>query len=124
MNAYVDGFVLPLKKDQVEAYRKLAETMSGIWQEYGALAYVECIGDDMANEHGVPFPKLAGCSEDETVVFAWIKYPSREARDAANARLMEDPRMKDFCETGEMPFDFTRMAFGGFKVLVEAGAKP
>lgn len=122
MSKYVDGFVLPIRKDKLNEYRKLAEMAGQVWKEYGALEYIECAGDDfsMGEAPCLPFPKLAGASDEETVVFAWIVYKSREHRDEVNAKVMADPRMKDACGSGSQVFDPGRMAYGGFKTIVEA----
>ena len=88
--------------------------------EHGALSYRRCLGDEMVIPDMVSFPALAGAKDDETVVFAWIIHESREKRDETNARVMADPRMKDFCDPENMPFDCKRMAYGGFKTIVKA----
>lgn len=120
MKNYVDGFVIPLAKDKVETYRALAEKAAAVWKEHGALEYRECIGDDMQIEGVLPFPKLTGAGPEDTVVFAWIAYESREHRDAVNAKVMADPRMKDMCGAENVPFDPMKMAYGGFRTIVEA----
>jgi uncharacterized protein YbaA (DUF1428 family) len=119
METYVDGYVLPLPKDKIEEYRVMAAKAGAIWREHGALEYRECIGDDLDVKDLVPFPTLAQSKPDETVVFSWIIFKSREHRDEVNAKVMEDPRLKDSCDPNAMPFDCKRMAYGGFKVLVE-----
>ena len=121
MDTYVDGFILPLPKDGIETYKALAEKASKIWIEHGALDYRESILDDADSKEMVSFPALAGASENETVVFAWITYKSREDRDAVNAKVMADPRLT--CDMGDgCPFDYKRMAYGGFNILVKASA--
>ena len=116
---YVDGFVLPLPKDRIDEYRKLAAAACEIWKDHGALEYRECIGEDIQTvEHGISFPAALGTRPSETVVFAWILYESREHRDAVNRRVMADPRMNEM--PGEMPFDVKRMLYGGFETVVEA----
>lgn len=121
--AYVDGFLLPLPKKNIAAYRKMARQAGKIWREHGALDYKECVGDDL-NPKGdgsfkpVSFRKLAGAKPTETVVFAYIVYKSRAHRDQVNAKVMADPRMQK--GPPEMPFDMKRMAFGGFEVIVDA----
>lgn len=122
MSKYIDGFVLPLPKDKVEAYRQVSEKAGQIWKEHGALEYIECVGDDLENEAMRTFPDLAGAKPEETVVFSWIVYESREHRDAVNAKVMADPRMKDpaMCDPAHQVFDCKRMAYGGFKSFVEA----
>lgn len=121
MSKYVDGFVIPVPEGNVEKYREIARKAGEIWMEHGALAYVEAVGDDLDDEKVVSFRQLAGARDGETVVFAWIVYESREARDRINAAVMEDERMKNEMGGGEMPFDTKRMAYGGFKSLVEFG---
>lgn len=118
MNTYVDGFVLPLPNDKLEEYRALAEKASVIWKEHGALSYQECVFDDEGADGTLSFTKLAGAHDGETVIFAWASFPSREVRDAANRAIMEDPRLKEACD--HPPFDYTRMAFSGFRTIVQA----
>lgn len=120
MSTYVDGFVIPLPKDKIEEYRLIAEKAGAIWREHGALDYYECIGDDLEVKDMVAFPQLANTGPDETVVFSWIVYKSREHRDEVNAKVMADPRLHEMMEGSEHPFDCKRMAYGGFKVLVHA----
>ena len=120
MEKYVDGFVIPLAKEKIEDYRELAAEASKIWMELGALEYVECIGDDLASEHTKTFLQISGASPNETVVFAYIVYATKEDRDRVNAAIMEDPRIEKMMEGRENPFDPKRMAFGGFRPIVEA----
>jgi len=120
MSKYVDGFVLVVPKKKIEAYRRLAQKASKVWKEHGALAYRECVGDDVDVKMGRPFPKLANVKPGETVVFSYIEYKSRAHRDRVNAKVMKDPRMNNMCDPNNMPFDFKRMSFGGFKTIVEA----
>jgi uncharacterized protein YbaA (DUF1428 family) len=117
---YVDGFVLPVPKKNLKAYRRMAHKASKVWQDHGALEYRECAGDDLGVKFGVPFPKQMKVKPGETVVFAWIVYKSRAHRDKVNARVMKDPRIGGMCDPKDMPFDCKRMVYGGFKVLVEA----
>ena len=117
--AYADGFVIPIPKKNVEAYRSIARKAGKIWREHGALEYYECVGDDLA----VPppftgFGQMASLKKNETVIFAWIVYRSRAHRDRVNAKVMKDPRMQKMPKT--MPFDHARMSMGGFKVIVKA----
>ncbi len=119
MARYVDGFVLPIPRKNVPAYRRLARKAAKAWREHGALEYRECIGDDLAVKGVVPFPRPIRCRPGETVVFAWIVYRSRADRDRINARVMKDPRFANM-DPKSMPFDVKRMVYGGFKVLVEA----
>ena len=120
MAHYVDGFVIPIPSDKVEQYRAIAEQAGKIWREHGALDYCECVGDDLNVADQVPFTTLSGAAEGETVVFSWIKFESREHRDAVNAKVMADPRMGGMCDPAEMPFDCKRIAYGGFRTIVEA----
>jgi uncharacterized protein YbaA (DUF1428 family) len=119
--AYVDGFVLPVPKKNMAAYRRLAKQACKIWREHGALEYRECVGDDLKVKGGpLPFPRLAKLKPGETVCFSWIVYKSRAHRDRVNAKVMKDPRIAKMMATKAPPFDCKRMAYGGFKVLVEA----
>jgi uncharacterized protein YbaA (DUF1428 family) len=120
MAHYVDGFVLPIPKDKIDLYRSISAEAGKIWREHGALEYRECLAEDMDAKEMVSFLQLAGAKPDETVVFAWIKFESRASRDEVNAKVMADPRLKGMCGEGEMPFDYKRMAYGGFQTLVEA----
>lgn len=119
MNRYVDGFVIPLAKDKVEEYLRIAEKAGAIWKEHGALQYWECIGDDLEIANMVSFRKAADAGEGETVVFSWIVYESREHRDKVNAAVMADPRIKEITTPGPEPFDCKRMVYGGFRKLIE-----
>jgi uncharacterized protein YbaA (DUF1428 family) len=115
--SYVDGFVVPVPKDKLEAYRKMAQTAGEVWKEYGALEYRECVADDVKPGKLTSFPQSVLLEPDETVVFAWITYPSRAARDEINAKVMKDPRLNGMDPAG-MPFDSKRMFFGGFETIV------
>jgi uncharacterized protein YbaA (DUF1428 family) len=120
MAHYVDGFVLPVPKKNLAAYRRMARNASRIWREHGALEYRECAGDDLAVKVGLPFPKGIKTRPGETVVFAYIVYKSRAHRDQVNARVMKDPRIAESCNTQNMPFDCARMLYGGFETMVAA----
>lgn len=117
---YLDGYVLPVPKKNLRAYRRLAKNAGKIWREHGALEYRECVGDDLKVKFGLPFPRLVKAKPDETLVFAWIMFKSRAHRDRVNAKVMKDPRLASMCDPQSMPFDCTRMAWGGFKMLVDA----
>ena len=112
--AYVDGFVIPIKKKNLKAYKKMALLGKKIWMKLGALDYMECVGDDLDAKWGTPFPRLMKLKADETAIFAFIVFKSRAHRDRVNAKMMKE--MTD--APMEMPFDMKRMAYGGFKVLV------
>lgn len=118
--SYVDGFVLPVPKKNLRAYFHMAKKAGKIWREHGALEYRECVGDDLNVKMGLPFPRLTKVKPGETVVFSWIVYKSRAHRDRVNAKVMKDPRLKGMCDEKSMPFDVKRMAYGGFKMAVEA----
>ncbi|PSJ60353.1 DUF1428 domain-containing protein [Pseudaminobacter soli (ex Li et al. 2025)] len=111
--SYVDGFVVAVPRQNIEAYKSLARTAGDIWKEYGALAYVECIGDDVPYGQLTSFPRAVQAKEDEVVVFSWIVYASRADRDAINEQVVADPRLKGSMQN--MPFDGKRMIYGGFE---------
>lgn len=117
--AYVDGFVVPVPKDKVADYRRLARLAGKVWREHGALAYTECVADDVKPGKWTSFPQSVKLKPNETVVFAWIVFKSRAQRDRINAKVMKDPRLAGF-DPKTLPFDAKRMFFGGFKVMVEA----
>ena len=118
--AYVDGFLLPVPRKNLQLYRRIAQRAGRIWKEHGALEYRECVGDDLKVKGMVPFTRRAGLKPGETVFFSWIVYRSRAHRDRVNAKVMKDPRMvKMMNDSRAMPFDVKRMAYGGFKVLVD-----
>jgi uncharacterized protein YbaA (DUF1428 family) len=116
---YVDGFVLPVPKKNLKAYRRLARKAGRIWREHGALEYVECAADDVKPGKWTSFPQSVKLKPGETVVFAWIVYKSRAHRDRVNAKVMKDPRLAKMMNTGAMPFDHKRMFWGGFATMVE-----
>jgi uncharacterized protein YbaA (DUF1428 family) len=118
---YVDGFVIPVPKKKLGIYRRMARESARIWHEYGALEYRECVGDDL-NHKGVvaSFLRIARARKGETVVFSWIVYRSKSHRDKVNAKIMKDPRIAKMMATKDVPFDPKKMAYGGFRVLVDA----
>ncbi len=120
MGRYIDGFVIPVPKDRIEDYRRMAEKAALVWKEYGALDYWECVGDDLGGPGMVSFPQLAQAGPDETVVFAWVVFESREHRDRANEKIMADPRLSGLMDPDRPIFDSRRMAYGGFRELVHA----
>ncbi|RWE03455.1 DUF1428 family protein [Mesorhizobium sp.] len=115
--SYVDGFVLAVPKANLDAYKKMATQAGAIWKEYGALAYVECIGDDVPYGEITSFPRAVQAKDDEVVVFAWVVYENRQSRDAVMAKIMVDERLKADWPT--MPFHGKRMIFGGFQPFIE-----
>jgi uncharacterized protein YbaA (DUF1428 family) len=117
---YVDGFVIPLKKKDLAAYKKMATWGAKMWKKNGALVYFECVGDDLATQKGMGmgFKKLTKLKSDETVIFSFIVYKSKKDRDRINKKVMNDPSMKDF-DPKTMPVDMKRFVTGGFKTLVE-----
>jgi uncharacterized protein YbaA (DUF1428 family) len=117
----VDGFVVPVPIDKIDAYRAMAEAAGKIWLEHGALQFVETLADDVKPGKVTSFPQSVQLKDGETVVFSYIVYASREERDRVNAKVMEDARLKTMMESGDMPFDPQRMFFGGFTTIVELG---
>ena len=117
MPKYVDGFVLPLPKRNIAAYRRLAQKTGKIWRDHGALDYKECVGDDLKVKMGIPFPRRIKSKPGETIVFADIVYKSRTHRDRVNEKVMKDERLT---MPKKMPFEVKRMLYGGFEVLVDA----
>ena len=119
MARYVDGYVLPVPKKNIDAYRRMAQKGAKVWRDHGALEYRECVGQDFKTKWGIPFPRAVRGKRGETVVFSWIVFKSRAHRDRVNAKVMKDPRISAMMDT-EMPFDARRMVYGGFEVIVEA----
>ena len=117
--SYVDGFVIPVPKDKLDDYKKMARKAGKVWMSHGALAYTECVGDDVPLGKRTSFPQCVKLKDGEVVVFAWIIYKSRRDRDRINKRVMADPRLKDMMNPKAMPFDGTRMFFGGIKDIVK-----
>lgn len=117
---YVDGFLLPVAEKNLNAYRALALKAKKIWREHGAVQYVEAVADDLEATFGVSFKSTIKLKPGETVIISFIVFKSRADRDRVNARVMKDPRMAKMMENVPMPFDVKRMAYGGFKMLVEA----
>ncbi|MGH8469987.1 MAG: DUF1428 domain-containing protein [Gammaproteobacteria bacterium] len=115
---YVDGFVLPVPQENLQAYRRIAQKAGKIWREHGALEYRECVSDDVKMGKLTSFPQSVKLKPGETVVFSWIVFKSRAHRDRVNAKVMEDPRLAKMMDPKSMPFDTKRMVYGGFKVLV------
>jgi len=118
--SYVDGYLLPVPKKNLAAYRKLAKIGAKIWREHGALEYRECVAEDLETKFGMPFNKQLKTKPGETVVFSWIVFKSKAHRNSVNAKVMKDKRLTEGMQDIPMPFDCKRMCYGGFKILVEA----
>ena len=118
--AYIDGFVIPVAPGKKDAYRALAEDAGKIFIEHGAQRVVECWGDDVPHGKVTDFHRAVAAEEGEGIIFSWIVWPSKAARDAGNAKIMADPRMQP---SPDMPFDMKRLIFGGFEVLLDTGDK-
>jgi uncharacterized protein YbaA (DUF1428 family) len=116
---YVDGFVLPVPKKNVQAYRSMAKKAGKIWMEHGALEYIECVADDVKPGKLTSFPQGVKLKPDEIVMFSWIVYKSRAHRDRVNKKVMADPRLSALMSPENRLFDAKRMVYGGFKTLVE-----
>jgi uncharacterized protein YbaA (DUF1428 family) len=117
---YVDGYVVPVPKKKLAAYRSMAQKAGRIWRGHGALEFIECVADDVKPGKHTSFPQSVKLKSGETVVFSWIVFKSRAQRDRVNAKVMKDPRMAGMMDPKAMPFDAKRMFYGGFKVLVDA----
>ncbi len=127
MARYIDGFAFPVSRDRLDEYKRVAEAVAEIYKEHGAMDYVEFVGDDMSREGTLPFPTLMSATEDETIVFGWVAFEDRAARDRVNKKVEADPRMADLVaplmESSSPVFDPTRMAYGGFRTLVASSAQ-
>lgn len=120
MAGYADGFVIPIPKKNLAKYRRIASKSGKVWMEHGALAYFECVGDDLSPQGIVAtFPRAVKAKAGETVLFSWVLYRSRAHRNSVMKKVMDDPRLVDMMDPKAMPFDMKRMVMGGFKVLVE-----
>jgi len=118
--AYVDGFIVPVPKKSLAAYRRMARQAGKIWKEHGAFEFRECVADDVKKGKYTSFPRSVKLKPSETVVFSWIVYKSRAQRARINAKVMKDPRLAKMMDIKAVPFDAKRMIYGGFKVFVEA----
>lgn len=123
MANYVDGFVLPIPHDCLDEYKRVVEAVAEIWKEHGALEYREYVGDDLHLEGTSSFTDLVAADEGEVIVFGWVEFESREARDSANAKVAADPRMVDLVGAADTGFDPERMAYGGFRSFVRSAAR-
>jgi uncharacterized protein YbaA (DUF1428 family) len=119
MARYIDGFLIPVPKKNIEKYRRISHTAGKVWLEHGALEYRECVGDDLKVKGTASFPSTVRVKPGETVVFSWIVYKSRSHRDSVNKKVMSDQRIKDMMGPKSMPFDVKRMRYGGFEVIVD-----
>lgn len=116
---YTDAYLLPIPNDKFDEYRAIASMAGPVWIEHGALSYKEFVIDDDNIDQMISFSKLAGVQENETCIIAFATYKSREHRDEVMAKVMTDQRLKDACDQDKMPFEFTRMAYGGFSSIVD-----
>ena len=119
MPHYVDGFVVPVPKNKLDAYRRMARKAGRVWIEHGALQFTECVADDVKPGKLTSFPQSVQLKDDEVVVFSWIVYASRAQRDRITAKVMADPRLAEMMNPANVPFDGKRMFWGGFKSIVE-----
>ena len=115
---YIDGFVLPVSRNRLEDYKRLVEAVAEIWKEHGALDYREYVGDDLILDGTRSFTDLVAATEEEMIVFGWVVFESRKARDLANERVAADPRIADLVSSSNSGFDARRMAYGGFRSFV------
>jgi uncharacterized protein YbaA (DUF1428 family) len=118
MAQYIDGFAYPISRAHLDEYRQLVEAVSAIWKEHGALDYREFVGDDMSLPGTRSFTDLVSASEDEVIIFGWVEFESREARDVTNKKVATDPRVAELMASSNSGFDAARMAYGGFKSFV------
>jgi uncharacterized protein YbaA (DUF1428 family) len=116
--AYVDGFVVPVPKKSLQAYRRMAQKAGKVWLEHGALEFRESIADDVKVGKWTSFPRSVKLKPGEAVVFSWITYKSRAHRDRVNAKVMKDKRLAEMMDIKTLPFDAKRMIYGGFKIFV------
>lgn len=120
MTQYIDGFVLPIPRNRLTDYKRLVESVAEVWKEHGALEYREYVGDDLVLEGTRSFTDLLGATDGEVVVFGWVVFESREARDLANEKVAADPRMAELVSASDSGFDAKRMVYGGFQSFVRS----
>lgn len=120
MGNYIDGFVFPLPRDRLDAYARLAESVAEIWKEHGALDYREYVGDELVLEGTRSFTDATAATGDEVIVFGWVEFESREARDLANEKVAADSRVADLMRSSDTGFDAERMAYGGFQPFIRS----
>ena len=127
MTNYIDGFVLPVPREYLAEYKKVAEKVAEIWKEYGAIAYYEYVGEDMSIEGTTSFMESLNAKEDEEIIFGWVVFPSKEMRDLANQKVPLDPRIEELVAPLTHPerlvFDASRMVYGGFQPLVQSNSE-
>lgn len=116
---YVDGFVVPVPKKKLAAYKRMSRKAGKVWREHGAIEYVECVADDVKPGKVTSFPQAVNLKPNEVVVFSWVVYKNRAARDRVMQKVMTDPRLRDMMNPKKQPFDGMRMFWGGFKTIVE-----
>jgi uncharacterized protein YbaA (DUF1428 family) len=122
MSHYVDGFVVPVPKSKIEAYRAMAEVAGAVWIEHGALEFRECVADDVKPGKLTSFPQAVQLKDGEVIALAWVVYRNKEDRDRIGKAVMEDPQLKDSMDPSKMPFDGKRMFWGGFETITELAA--
>ena len=120
MSKYVDGFIIPIKKNKLKDYKKMASIGRKVWMKYGALDYYECVGANLDNQWGIPFNKLCKLKSDETVIFAFVVYKSKAHRNQVTAKVHKDPLMQPENFKGAMPFDMKRFTTGEFKTIIHS----
>lgn len=119
MAKYIDGFLIPIREENLDKYKEIAQKAGEIWKEYGALEYIEAVGDDLEHDKMFSFKRSADAQDGETVIFSFIVFESKAERDRINALVMEDERLKAMMSPDDKTFDYTRMAYGGFNAIVE-----
>lgn len=122
MANYIDGFVLPVSGDHLDEYKRLVEAVADIWKEHGALEYNEYVGDDLILDGTRSFSDVIGSNNGEVIIFGWVTFESRAARDLANEKVAADPRMAELIESSNSGFDAERMAYGGFRSFVRSAS--
>jgi uncharacterized protein YbaA (DUF1428 family) len=119
MARYIDGFVVPVPKKNLDKYRKMAKIFAKVCREHGALEYVEAVADDVKKGKVTSFPQSVKLKPSEVVIFSFVIYKSRAKRDVANKKIMKDPRLAKLMDPKKLPFDGMRMFWGGFKTFID-----
>ncbi|MET0321684.1 MAG: DUF1428 domain-containing protein [Duganella sp.] len=117
--AYVDGFLIPVPRSKLDAYKQMAQASGAVWKEFGALEFRETVADDVKPGEHTSFPQAVQLQDDEVVVFSWIVYESRARRDEINEKVMNDPRLQQLMDPATLPFDGKRMIYGGFEMMID-----